>query len=263
MDKKDLDELDKLEYEREQEQFEKYGMDLRKVNRKAVAKKNEKFVKGLRRIGYIFRNIYIMIAVILVLAVLLYLVTYWSSLYERSNVNVKSQIELQYNIKLKLLSKETSGRAENGKYYFETKNEPHINFMAEKYYGKFTTDYLDKITKYYFELWNSPNKKLFVVNENIENEMLNYELYLDFKKCKDIDEAGEIFIEFVEFCGADYKPYWDVFIKLDEGASDRIYPSVNFREPHEENLDEIRNLYYFHLKFMNKSKDLNITNESN
>lgn len=254
MDKKDLDELNKLEFEAEQEQFEKYGMDLRKVDRKAVAKKSRKLAKFLKRIGYLLNSTAIVFFVLVIVGLLLFLCFLWANLYEKSNINVQKQMEAQYNVKLELVGKETSGRAENGYYYFQTKDAPYIKFTANKFYGSFSTDFLDQSIKYYFESWNSDNKKYFVVDESINDNILNYEVYLDFKKCKDIDEVAEIFVEFVTFCGDGYKPYWDVYIQLDENSNNRIYPYISMNTTHEEAIKNVKDLYDKHLKFLNGIK---------
>lgn len=231
MDNKELAEFKKWENERRQEEIDKYGAELSKINKERASKKAKKSARTLKRIGYLLKSLTIIIFTITAIAILLYLYVMYSGLNSSSNINAKKVIESQYKIDIKILKEETDKKGGNGKYYMQSKTEPKINFTAIKHYGGLKEDYLKRLHKYYFDLWNSNNKKYFTVEETIEDDILNYEIYID--KSNNVEDAGSKIIEFAKFCKGDYRAYCNVYIKVGE---ERIYPYSGSSITHEQAL---------------------------
>lgn len=246
MDKKELEEFKKWEYERKQEQIDKYGIDLSEIQIKNRKKKKKKVVTFLSRLGEFFRK-FVVITFTLAVFITLFLISVWFlDMNERVDINVEKTFQNLYNIEVKILKQDTSGRTNNGKYYLQRKDEPKIKFTAVKNYGSLANDYLDQIIKYYFELWDSNDKKYFTVNENMENGLLRYELYVD--NYPNIGVAAEVFVNFAKFCGNDYKAFWDIYIVTD---NDRIYPYTGNGTTHEEAIKNVMDTYNSHQEFWN------------
>ena len=142
------------------------------------------------------------------------------------NRDLKETLELGYNVKLELISKETDEKG-NGKYIFVTEENRNIPFTAINSNKHFTDDLYDSYHKYYFEKWNSPNKKYFTVNSKIENKLLEYETYIEINAYDDIESAMKIMYEFVEYVGNDFCISWNIYVK--KGAL-RIYPDKSIEE---------------------------------
>lgn len=258
MDDKELNELKKWEYEKKQEQIDKYGCDLSKINVKKATKQSRRLVKILKRFGYIISTLSVFVVALLCIGILLFLYIMYSGLNESSNVNVTERLEFQYGIKVKILSQNTEGRIDNGTYYLQAKNKPYIKFTAIKDYGSLSCDYLDRSYKYYFDTWNSDNKKYFTTNEEFINGLLRYKLYVD--NYPDIDVAAEAFMDFVDYVDTTYpeckfEPYWQIYIKV---GDTELYPFMSSNTTREEEVEKIKKVYNDHLKVMESINDKTI-----
>lgn len=250
MDDKELNEFKMWEYERKQEQIDRYGCDISKINVKKATKKSRRLVKIIKRLGYLISTVSVLFVALLVIGTSLFLYIMYSGLSNSTNVNVTEQLEFQYDIKVKILSQETEGRIENGTYYLQTKNKPYIKFRAIKDYGNLSSDYLDYCYKYYFDSWNGSNKKYFTANEDFINGLLRYKLYIN--NYPNIDVGAKAFMDFVDFVDEVYpecrfKPYWQIYIKVDDTE---LYPFMSSNDTHEEAVERIKKVYNDHIKAM-------------
>ena len=83
-------------------------------------------------------------------------------------------------------------------------------------------DFSDNCQKYYFDLWNSPKKELFTVNENYDGEILNYETYIEVNNEDEIEKGVEALSDLTEFCGnQDFYQTWNIYLSV---KGKRIYP---------------------------------------
>ena len=218
--KNDWDELEKWQKRKEAEEIEKYGMKISEDDKIKGRKKVEKLSKNIRKIGISLRTlgIIILIIVCLIVGFVLYLINY--NIQNRTNINAKKTVETMYNIKVKTIDEQLNEHKNKGKYIFETKEEPIIRFVAIKEYGSLKEDYNKKAKKYYYEKWNNENKKYFKINESEENGLLSYEIYVDLNDFDNFDDAVNKIIEFANFCGDNFEPWWNIYIKDNEN---RIY----------------------------------------
>lgn len=244
MDDKELEEFKRWEYERKQEQIDKYGVDLSKINVKKATKKSRKLAKRLKIFGYTLKTLTILLFTIVAIGTLLYIYMMYSGLNEQMDVNVKKQIESHYHMKIKILKEETDKKGGNGKYYIQSLAKPKLNFVAIKNYGNLNVDYDDRLIKYYFENWNGKNKKYFAVDENMENDILKYELYID--NYSNIEDAVIALAEFRDYCKNDDKTAFRIYSIYIKFNNNRIHPytsSSTTLEQALENANQMCNLY--------------------
>lgn len=252
MDKEEINKIEKWQKERELLEKEKYGYSsLELIN--MLKKENNKKNKTLDKVGLIFSKIIkiilILFAIVIIIFALIYLKQSLSNAKNSVNIDAINAVESMYDIKVKVVNKEVDDKG-NGKYYLKA-SDNNINFTAIKLYGSLKEDYSAQCLKYYFNLWNSDEKKDFKVIEKIENDILKYELYID--DFNNIDSATKKILSFTNFCGNEFKPYWNVYILKN---NERIYPFDNFNESEDEVLKTTREEYNNLLK--NKMSNNNV-----
>ena len=200
------DELKKIE-EREEirksEQIQKYGMNITDFFKIQTSK--ESVAKKLKR-----KRMFIISIILLII---------FSVIYSRYSYNVikytrKAKDLVQINCSSKVIEKDKivfmSG---NGFYTFELENNPEIITHTYMKNDKFWTDIKEQIYKYYFEKWNSPNKKYFIVDESYEDVsylfinkkdwILNYKTYIDVNNYSEMLDAFNKIVDFINYMGDD------------------------------------------------------------
>lgn len=235
---KDWEELEKWEKKNEQEEIKKYGTNISKINKKNASKEVNNYVKGINVVLKTMKISATSLFIIVAIIILIFGIAWYYSIKSRVNIDAKKTIESMYGVKLKLISKEIDNNG-NGKYKFELKNEPKIQFVAIKKWGNLEEDLSDRIQKYYFEKWDSANKNDFRVYENTENDILNYEIYIE--NFKNINTAINEIYEFVDFCSNNYTQYFKIYIKVSE---EKLYPNLSIGADREEVIQKAIDDYY-------------------
>lgn len=240
--KEDWEELERWNENRIESQKEKFGIEYNKYNNldtKKQRKKIDKVVKCLNITGKTLKIFAIIIFTIAVFLVLLNVYVNLSNFKERTNVSVIDTIENMYNVKIKLISKNVDEK-ENGTYKFELEENNEIKFTAIKNFGNLTEDFLDRVHKYYFDKWDSPNKEYFIVAENITDGILDYDTHLVINSYEDIEKNVNIINEFVDFCGVKFYPSWQIYLKK---GNSRIYPYNHSEMSKEDAIQNAKDLY--------------------
>lgn len=234
--KNDWDELEQWNQTRIENEKEKYGFDSDKINTENQKKKVDKVVKGIRLTGKISMIFIIFLILIIVFIVSIILNINYSNIKSGTNIDVIETIENKYQTKIEVIRKEVDEH-ENGKYLLKVKNKD-IQFTAIKEYGSLSEDFSARSHKYYFDLWDSENKNDFTIDERIENDLLYYDTYIeDFSN---LEEATNKIIDFVNFCGEDFRANWNIYLKKNDI---RIYPYQNSGITPEEAMYNARQLY--------------------
>ena len=218
--KEDWETLEKWNENRIQQEKEKYKIDYNKINVKKENKKVDNLVNSLNITGKTFKIFAIIVFIIGILSVLLMLYINFHNIKKNTDFSIIESIENMYNIKTKIISQNNNEKG-NGIYRLELKDNSEIKFTAIQAHKKGKEDFLDNCHKYYFDKWNSPNKKYFIINENIEDEILNYATYIEINSYEDLEKSTNMIIEFSEFCESKFYPSWDIYLKKDDK---RIYP---------------------------------------
>lgn len=219
--KKDWEELEKWDRENKQDEIINYGVDFSKINEKKERKTTKKYVKGVRIAEKTLKTIGITIVVLLTIYLILLACFWYHNMKIIYDINAKKTVESMYNIKVKIISKELDDRG-NGKFIFETKGDPQIQFVAIKRFGSLGEDFADRTQKYYFDKWNGESKKDFKVCEVTKDDILSYATYIE--NFTDIDTALNEMFEFVDFCNSQYVKYFDIFIQVSENLA--LYPNL-------------------------------------
>lgn len=238
MDDKDLENLKRWEFEQKQNDIAKYGIDLSKINIDKSHKKIIRLSAILKRLGYLLKKITFLLFFVVGIIILFNIYMNYKDLEARFNINIKEELQGQYNIKIKFIEIIPDGNNGNGKYYIQSKTEPKIKFTAIKKNGRLTQDYSERMLKYYFDLWNSTSKRYFTVDESINNDILSYYVYID--NFNNIEDAASKLIEFAKFCGDDFKGYWNIYIKVNDA---RIFPYSDSITTHEQAMENAKRLY--------------------
>lgn len=241
--KKDWEELEKWDEQRKLEQKEKFKIDFSELNQKREYKGVKALVKAMSITGKTLKIFAIIIFTIAIFFILLNLYVNFTNIKERTNVSVVETLENMYNIEVKIISQNIDEK-ENGTYKLQLKENDEIKFTAIKNFGSLTEDFLDNYHKYYFDKWESPNKEYFIVEENINNEILDYDTHLLINNYGDIEKNVNIINEFVDFCGTKFYPSWQIYLKK---GNSRIYPydhSGMSKEDAMNNAKELFNKYF-------------------
>lgn len=203
--KEEWEEIEKAIEESNKEKNKKYkGIDITKITEEV---KNDTQTKNIKKGLKITKIILVIIAIIIFAFILFKIFTQisivLSNMESAHNVNVKKTMEFEFEAKLKLISKDVD-RYGNGEYYFQVKKVPEIQAKAIKEYGKIKRhDLFENFTKYLFDNWNSSEKEKFNVNESRDNDnMLNYQLYIEIHNEEELEEATETIISFLNYAHA-------------------------------------------------------------
>ncbi len=213
MDKKnDWDELEQWNSLREEEQKNRFGKYPEEFKKN---KKIDKVTKGMDITLKIIRGIFF---AIITIALLIYV---WYVVGQKANTDPVGKIEDLYKVKSEIIDKNLDKNG-SGTYKLETKGTDNIQFIVLKQGTTLKDDFSDNCQKYYFDLWNSPKKELFTVNETYDGEILNYETYIEVNNEDEIEKGVEALSDLTEFCGnQDFYQTWNIYLKIGEK---RIYP---------------------------------------
>ena len=211
MDKKnDWDELEQWNSLREEEQKNRFGKYPEEFKKN---KKIDRLAKSMDITIKVIRGIFFAIIALALLAYILYMVD--------QKVDVEGTIENLYKVKTEIVDKNLDKNG-SGTYKLETKGKDNIRFTVVKTGKNLTDDFSDNCQKYYFDLWNSPKKELFTVNENYDGEILNYETYIEVNNEDEIEKGVEALSDLTEFCGnQDFYQTWNIYLSV---KGKRIYP---------------------------------------
>lgn len=239
MDKDEIKKLEEWQKEKEILEKERYGYstsELINMSKKINNKKN----KTIHKVGIItskiLKIILIIIALIVIGIIFIYVKMNFDNMKNRVNIDTVDAIQSMYNIKVKVLNKEVDEDG-NGKYYLKAKDN-NINFTAVKSFGNLNEDYSAQCLKYYFNLWDSEEKKDFKVTQKVEDEILKYEIYID--NFNNIDSATKAILSFKDFCGNEFKLYWNIYILTN---NQRIYPFHNSNQSDDEVIQATKEEY--------------------
>ena len=149
--KDELKKIEEREEIRKSGQIQKYGMDITDFFKVQTSKEN--VAKRLRR-----KRIFIISIILLIILFIIY------SRYSYNVIKYTQKVKdlVQMDCSSKIIEKDRiifmSG---NGFYTFGLENNPEIIAHTYMKDDKFWTDIRERIYKYYFEKWNSPNKRFF------------------------------------------------------------------------------------------------------
>ena len=219
MEKQDWEELEKWNEQRLEQEKEKFGYSYQEIEEKKPHKKVEQLVKGLKITGNTLKIFTIIIFIIAAFSILLMLYIKFANINALTNAEVIKTIENLYHTKVKCIQKQVD-EDENGTYQLEVKENPQIKFTAIKEKGTLTEDYLDQCHKYYFEHWDNQKKQNFIVNENINQGVLQYETYIVVNTQEEIEKDMNIIKEFATFCKEQFTPAWEIYLL---NGNERIY----------------------------------------
>ena len=226
-DWKELEQWDSLRKEERKNRFGKYPEEFKKN------KKIDKVTKGMDITLKIIRGIFFAIIALALLAYILYMVD--------KKVDVEETIENLYKVKTEIIDKNLDKNG-SGTYKLETKGTDNIKFTVMKQGTMLKDDFSDNCQKYYFDLWDSPKKELFTVNETYDGEILNYETYIEVNSEDEIKEGIEALSDLTEFCGnQNFYQTWNIYLKIGEK---RIYPYMQSGLSREEVFSQALEKYY-------------------
>ena len=237
---KDWEELEKWNENRIQQERKKYKIDYDKINKRKEKKKVEHVVKGLKITGNFLKAIIIIVIIIGIYKVSIISYVNFKNMRRNVDFSVIESIENMYNVKTKIVSQDIVDEKGNGVYKLELEDNSEIKFTAIQETRKGKEDFLDNSHKYYFDKWNSPNKKYFIVNENTENEILDYSTYIEINSYEDLEKSTNMIIEFAEFCGPKFYPSWNIYLEKD---NERIYPYSTTGMSKEDVIKKAKELY--------------------
>ena len=211
MDKKnDWEELEQWNELREEERKNRFGEYPEGFQKN---KKIDRLAKSMDITIKVIRGIFFAIIALALLAYILYMVD--------QKVDVEGTIENLYKVKTEIVDKNLDKNG-SGTYKLETKGKDNIRFTVIKQGTMLKDDFSDNCQKYYFDLWNSPKKELFTVNENYDGEILNYETYIEVNNEDEIEKGVEALSDLTEFCGnQDFYQTWNIYLCV---KGKRIYP---------------------------------------
>ena len=238
--KNDWDELEKWNTQRIINEKEKSKFYYEEFNRN---EKVDTVVKGLKVTGGVFKLITFIVILIIVFISGVFVHMYLSNLRGKVTIDVVPTIQNMYSIKVKVISKNVD-KEKDGIYRLQLKNNKEIQFTAIKEGNSLKEDYLDRTHLYYFNKWNSNNKEKFKINENINNEILEYDMYIEINSYEDIEDAVNIMFEFEEFCKEKFFRLWDIYLIKE---NKRIYPYQNNTITREEAINYSKEIYNYFL----------------
>lgn len=210
--KEDWEEIEKWAEKDKQEFVEKFGVDFDQIDIEKQSKKMNIFSKIIKGISK--SVIYILLAIIILF--LVFLTVYAFNEMDNSTIaNVERRLEKEWAIRLKEISRDTDEKG-NGTYTFTLKKNKNVIFTAIKDGKHLSNDFYAQCHKYFFDTWDSKNKKAFIVEEHFENNLLYFETDIEIEKYDEIDDAVNKAWALIER-GEKYLSYsWNISIKKDD-----------------------------------------------
>ena len=241
--KEDWEELEKWQERRKEEQKEKFRVDFSEIGEKREYKGVNNVVKGMKIAGKTIKFGGIITIIVIIAIVILIFDLIISNINAKTNVKAEKTIESMYNTNIELVSKDIDDK-ENGKYIFKLSDNSEIQFTAIKKYGSLSEDFSDNCHKYYFDKWNSSDKKYFTIIDRT-NEILDYDTYISINNEKDLDMAMNAINEFADFCGENFSFTWRIYLKKGDYT---IYPYQQSGMTKEDATNNAKELYNKYLK---------------
>ena len=245
--KDDWKELETWNESRIETEKEKYGYNQNDEENEKQRKSIDKIVKGMKVTGKTLKFVFFVIVTIVIGVVALLLYINISNMNFRKNIDVIKTMETMYQIEIETISKNVD-EDENEIYYLQLKNNPEIRFNARKGKSGMKEDFLDSCHKYYFEHWNSPDKKYFEILEEEKDGFLYYETYIEIDDYDDIEPMMKIMNEFMNFSSEIYfSRAWRIYLKKNNNL---IYPYLSADTTNEEAINNAKETYnkYFGAK---------------
>ncbi len=240
-----------MDNKKEWEELEKWNTQ-RIINEKEKSKfyfeefnKNQNvdtLVKGLKISGNVIKTITLIIILIIVVISLILIKDFLSYLRGKVAIDVVPTIQNMYGINVKVISKNVNKEGD-GIYRLQVKQD-NIQFNAIKQGKALKEDFLDRIHKYYFENWNSTNKGKFKVKEVINNEIMEYDTYIEITNYEEIENVVNTMFEFENFCGVKYFRMWNIYVIID---GKKVFPYTNTTSTSEEVINYIKNIYNYNI----------------
>ena len=198
---KDWVELEKWQEEKEQEKNKKIHNKI--SSRTKIWYSITSFINRIGKIPFILISIIVISFTVL------------TFIYMKSRffIDVIEKVSNLYDKEFVLISKDLDKR-ENGIYTVRPKDNNEITFYVLRDHGELRDDYFDRCQKYYFDKWQSQNKKMFETTENIRNGLLNYINFIEIKNEDEISNAIKVIKEFIDFCDGNFHPTWGVELKI-------------------------------------------------
>lgn len=217
--KNDWEEIEKWNIERMERDKEKFGLYASDFNYNT--KGVDRFVKVLNITGSVFKVIKSIVIGIIIIAIIFFLGMGISNMNSHITVDVNKTLEDKYKVKVNTIYKDVDDNG-NGDYRLELKKNKDIKFFATKKGNQLQEDLSDNSHRYYFDLWDSPNKNAFTIVESYNGNFLEYHTYIEINDEEDIKTSMKIMNEFINTCeNENFYLTWDIYLKKGEY---RIYP---------------------------------------
>ena len=231
MDKKnDWEELEQWNAQRIEEKNNRFG-DYPEGFQKN--KKIDKVTKGMDITIKVVRGIFFTIIALALLSYIIYIAD--------QKVDVIGIIEDLYQTEAKIVDKNLDKNG-SGTFKLELKDNKNIKFTAVKQAKSVTEDFADNCQKYYFNLWDSPKKDLFTVNEVYDGELLKYETYIEISNEVELKDGVSAISDLIEFCGNEkFYRTWDIYLSV---KGKRIYLYMQGGVSREEVFSQALEKYY-------------------
>ena len=227
--KEDWEEIDSWKETKKQEELDKYGLSFEDVH---VGKKKriDRFASFLKAVGVSYVVFATIIFSIAIIVVGIYLYVKYMDIKSQVDIDLVDTIQSMYNIKIDIISQDTDNKG-NGKYVIKLKNsDVDIIFNAVKDKGSLKEDYIARSQKYYFDRWESKAKENFKIVEKEENDILNYETYIEIDNYDELIKAVESINEFFEYSRQKLFAAWNVYIKYGKIIIDPYTSSSDTKE---------------------------------
>ncbi len=243
--KDDWKELEIWNESRIETEKEKYGYNQNDEEKEQQRKSVDKIVQGMKITGKTLKFFFFVIVTIVIGVVALLLYINMSNMNFRKNIDVIKTMETMYQIEIETISKNVD-EDENETYYLQLKNNPEIHFNATKGKSGMKEDFLASCHKYYFEHWDSQDKKYFKILEEEKDGFLYYETYIEINDYEDIEPMMKIMNEFMNFSSEIYSSCaWKIYLKNNDHS---IYPYLSTNTTNEEAINNAKEAYNKFLK---------------
>ncbi len=231
----DWKELEEWNNSHKAEEKQIYGVNFQDIKVKKV-KWIDRTSKSIKIVGIIFITLTILLGIAFVCS---FLYIAYSRIKPQIDIDFEENIEKMYGIKVKVISQNVDPNG-NGAYKLQLESNNKIQFTAVKNWGNYSDDYIDVWHKYYFNSWNSEDKKLFTVEENIDNNLLQYKTYIKISNYDELLRGTEAICNFSDFCNQNTFAGWDVFLKFNDK---RIYPYMSTSTTKEQAIENAKELF--------------------
>ena len=208
MDNKDWKEVEEDDKKRKSNIIGKYGFNIVEFTEERL---KQETIEKIRKRNNIIKLI---IIVLIIFFVLLRVSIVNKQEAETMEEKLLSYLEKTYNMDFEILFKKTYWKGK-GFYTIALKNTPELKFncviSGTDFENSFSSDFVSRYYKYYFEKWEDECKSNFVENEIYEdnvykfikekNSHLTYYTYIEVSNYDELLVAVNDIIKFVEYVG--------------------------------------------------------------